>query len=310
MSSVSEELLEILRCPRSGQRLVVDGDRLLSEDRQHSYNFEKGIPDLRVPPKRLMIDMPWIEPWEEIDAMMFERPPPLRAPDIPADVDPYKASVLGPEGRGRLTLEIGCGERDSEPFFYARGYRYVATDVEVRGAGPDLMCDAHNLPFQNESFDVYYSRAVYEHLMCPLLALAEAQRVLRPGGTIMCACAFIYGFHDRASFFHCTHGALITMLRTAGFKNIRIWPGWYYTKSVPRWCFSGTFGSPWYCATRVGLTVADFTYTRLFNLARRILGKPPRSVQLREGHMAGGLNFAASKLGTHFITEDDRKEKL
>jgi len=295
MDSLSRELIDVLRCPQSGQKLVSDQGRFTSEDRSYVYRIENGILNLNFPPSHLCIDLPWVEPWEEIDGMSFERPVPLEGDDIPADVDPYKASVIGGEGEGRWVLEIGCGERHSEPYFQNRGFHYVGSDVDIRGRGPDVLCDAHNLPFIDESFDVYYSRAVYEHLMCPLLALTEAERVLRPGGIVMCACAFIYGFHDRASFFNCTHGALITMLREAGFEDIQIWPGWYYTKSVPAWCFKGAFGLPWRVSTHLGLTMADFTYMHAFNFVRRLVGKSPRSVQLRGGWMAGGLNFAARK---------------
>ena len=295
MPAIDSSLLDILRCPKTGKRLMVDGELIYNENRTCQYEFNNGVPDLFSPPERLQIDLPWIEPWDDIIQINFEPPEPMNAGDIPPDLDPHKAAVIGADGNGRRVLEVGCGERKSEPFFLARGFEYIATDVDFRGRGPDIRCDAHNLPFEDESFDVYYSRAVYEHLMCPLLALSEAARVLKPGGTLICSGSYIYGFHDVASFFHCSHAAWITMLRSVGFENIRIWPGWSYTESVPSWCFRGLFGKPWYWATRILLSVAEYTYTRLFNFARSLIAKPPHDLNRRKGYMAGGLNVAASK---------------
>jgi uncharacterized protein YbaR (Trm112 family) len=39
-------LLEVARCPRTGQRLRAEGDRLVTEDGSFSYRVENGIPVL------------------------------------------------------------------------------------------------------------------------------------------------------------------------------------------------------------------------------------------------------------------------
>jgi uncharacterized protein YbaR (Trm112 family) len=41
-----EFLLGIMRCPRTGQKLRSDRDRLLTEDGKYSYRIEDGIPVL------------------------------------------------------------------------------------------------------------------------------------------------------------------------------------------------------------------------------------------------------------------------
>jgi len=43
---------------------------------------------------------------------------------------------------------------------------------------------AYELPFPDDSFDFVYSRLVYQHLAQPLTALAEARRVVKPGGKV------------------------------------------------------------------------------------------------------------------------------
>ena len=41
-----EVLLEVARCPRTGQKLHPDWDRLVTEDGKYSYRIEDGIPVL------------------------------------------------------------------------------------------------------------------------------------------------------------------------------------------------------------------------------------------------------------------------
>jgi SAM-dependent methyltransferase len=46
--------------------------------------------------------------------------------------------------------------------------------------------DAEAMSFPNNSFDVVFSRAVFEHLASPANVLKEVRRVLRPGGVFYC----------------------------------------------------------------------------------------------------------------------------
>jgi uncharacterized protein YbaR (Trm112 family) len=39
-------LLEVARCPRTGQKLHAEGDRWVTEDGAHAYPLESGIPVL------------------------------------------------------------------------------------------------------------------------------------------------------------------------------------------------------------------------------------------------------------------------
>ena len=210
-------LLPRMRCPRSLQALVRKGDALESRDGRHRYPIANDVVDMRVPPERLQVNLRWVEIWDELDALRFELPPPLEVNDLPRHLDARLASIPGEQGGGRWLIEIGCGERLCEAYFTQRGFRYVGTDVDVRGRGPHVLADAHNLPFADGSFDLYASMAVYEHLASPLLAAIEARRVLTHGGRFFGTSAFVYGFHDRASFNHMTHAGLLWTFRMAGF---------------------------------------------------------------------------------------------
>jgi SAM-dependent methyltransferase len=100
----------------------------------------------------------------------------------------YRAEVLARVAgvRGRDILEIGCGEG---MMFDGTGTHPVQMDVSMtrvgRAAGKCrfLLCaDGYQLPFPGASFDVVLLVAVLEHTREPWRILAEARRVLKPGG--------------------------------------------------------------------------------------------------------------------------------
>ncbi len=290
-----EELLPRLRCPRSHQALVLEGEALCSSDGRFRYPITKGVPDLRSAPERLRVDLPWYEPWDDLKSLVLEPPARLRAPDLPSHLDGWLATVPGQFGQGRWILEIGCGERQCEGWFSPRGFRYVGTDVDHRGRGPHVLADAHNLPFRDETFDFYTSMAVYEHLVAPVVAAQEALRVLRPGGTFFGSAAFVYGFHDRASFHHMSHGGLLWTLRSAGFQVERMWADWPYPRSIAEMPFRGSRGLPWRVATRSFLWTMEWSFTRTSIVVRRILGRPKLDLQARRVETAGSVSFIARK---------------
>jgi SAM-dependent methyltransferase len=290
-----DELLPRLRCPRSFQSLEREGDELRSADGRFRYPIVDGVPDLRQPPARLQVDLPWYEPWEDLESLSLDPPEPMRASGLPSHLDGWLASVPGTVGDGRWIVEIGCGERQCEGWFAPRGFRYVGTDVDRRGPGPHVMADAHNLPFCDESFDLYTSMAVYEHLVAPVVAAREALRVLRPGGTFFGSAAFVFGFHDRASFHHMTHAGLLWTLRSAGFQVSRMWADWPYTKSIPQMSFRGVQALPWHVATRAFLSAMEWSFTRSSNLARRALGRRVLDLRARRVETAGSVSFIARK---------------
>jgi SAM-dependent methyltransferase len=85
------------------------------------------------------------------------------------------------------TLDIGSGER-------VLSAQTVRLDIMPH---PTLsVCgDACRLPFADGVFDLAVCSHVLEHVPCPAHAVAEAQRVVRPGGLIFWEVPFLYPFH-------------------------------------------------------------------------------------------------------------------
>jgi ubiquinone/menaquinone biosynthesis C-methylase UbiE len=103
----------------------------------------------------------------------------------------YRAEVLqrvtGVDGGD--VLEIGCGEG---MMFDDFAITPVQMDVSMRRLSkareknPAVLCaDGYHLPFKDRSFSIVLMVAVLEHTREPWRILAEARRVLKPGGTVV-----------------------------------------------------------------------------------------------------------------------------
>lgn len=70
----------------------------------------------------------------------------------------------------------------------------VETDVSL-GVRTAVICDGHDLPFADESFDGVIAQAVLEHVLDPYRCVAEMHRVLKPGGIIYAETPFMQQVH-------------------------------------------------------------------------------------------------------------------
>jgi 2-polyprenyl-6-hydroxyphenyl methylase/3-demethylubiquinone-9 3-methyltransferase len=98
-------------------------------------------------------------------------------------------------GAGRV-LDVGCGGGFLALQMAAEGHSVTALDVDesvfaaARSRASELTIDwvsgrAEALPFADESFDAVCVMDVLEHVNEPEVVVAEAARVLRPGGKLL-----------------------------------------------------------------------------------------------------------------------------
>jgi len=115
---------------------------------------------------------------------------------------PLYQRVLAGAAPGARVLDVGCGAGELLVAALSAGLTGSGVDV-ARGAlataeraapAADLRPgDAHDLPFDDDVFDLVALVQVLEHLTDPVLALREAGRVCVPGGAVR---ASVWGAPD------------------------------------------------------------------------------------------------------------------
>lgn len=128
---------------------------------------------------------------------------------------------------GRL-LEIGCGTKAKSQLVGRFVDRHVGLDHAATPHGVDrvdLLGDAHALPAKTGSFDCVLSTAVLEHLEEPVTALAEACRVLTPGGVAIYTLPLFWPLHEEPrDFYRYTRFGAEHLFRRAGFELVEVRP--------------------------------------------------------------------------------------
>ncbi len=164
-------------------------------------------------------------------------------------LDEFLAEV-GPSAR---VLDLGSGARQLGP-------NVVSFDigefpgVEVRG-------DAHHLPFQDAAFDAVVVQQVIEHVSEPARVLAEARRVLRPGGLAFISAPFVEPVHEPYDFYRWTRMGLEHLVSKT-FEVVSVEP------------YGGKFSAfSWILNTLVASTLKDNIRVRALSFSGVVLSR-------------------------------------
>lgn len=98
-------------------------------------------------------------------------------------------------------LDFGCGTKPYEHLFLHVS-EYTGVDFEGGGndynnTKVDVYYDGETLPFCNAKFDCILGTEVIEHIFNPERILSELNRVLKPGGTLLITCPFLWPEHEQ-----------------------------------------------------------------------------------------------------------------
>jgi ubiquinone/menaquinone biosynthesis C-methylase UbiE/glycosyltransferase involved in cell wall biosynthesis len=175
------EMLPLLRCPESGQRL-----RVVSDEWLETENGSRRWP---------------VKDWHPV---FFGDVAETRVfPDAHlSNAVPPKALGLAENAAGPV-LNISAGG----------SHTWLPNLIELETAifrNTDIVGDGHALPFADGVFDAVLAINAFEHYHNPDKAVAEILRVLRPGGKVFIHTAFMQPLHEPPwHFFNCTKFGLL-----------------------------------------------------------------------------------------------------
>ena len=151
--------------------------------------------------------------------------------DYPSQLCSHLAEEFGMK-KGQRLLDIGCGRGDFTKGFKDLGLEVAGIDrergdsdmfkeIDVRISN-DLEHD--RFPFDDNSFDVVFSKSVIEHIQNPDTFMKEQMRVLKPGGRVVAMVpdwqSQIFIFYDDPTHLHpYTASGLKDLLAMHGFAN-------------------------------------------------------------------------------------------
>ncbi len=143
-----------------------------------------------------------------------------------------------PVGDG-YCLDIGCGPGRHRALVQERGYHWMGFDRRDFAA-ITARSDAVALPLKAKSIAGVMAWQMLEYIEQPELVIAEAARVLEPGGVFCGSVSFLEPVHGRTCF-NLSPLILKRMLTRNGFADVEIKPGlnglalvlWTWLRSIP-----------------------------------------------------------------------------
>ena len=128
--------------------------------------------------------------------------------------------------RGEL-LDVGCGSKPFAPIFAGLVRRYWGSDLRASrylGAErPDAFATAEAQPFRSGTFDTVLGLSMLTYLPEPGRMIAEAHRVLKPGGILILEFTQMVPLHDEPhDYFRFTRFGAQHLLHEAGFDVVEV----------------------------------------------------------------------------------------
>ena len=195
---------DILICPACKAPIICGNGKIKCPKCGMIYHIKNNVPILLVD-KKLVKNV--IEKEGSFDK--YKNISKIFGSDIIADEPLKKGKAILLKGK---ILNIGSGSTRLND-------RTVNMDISLF-KNVDVVGDAHNLPFKNNSFDTVWCDAVLEHVRCPKKVVVEMYRVLKKGGHVFVVTPFIHKYHEHPNdFYRWTSSGLEELFESEGIKK-------------------------------------------------------------------------------------------
>lgn len=124
---------------------------------------------------------------------------------------------------GGTVLDIGCGTKPYRDLFNYK--RYYGIDVIKTNSKLDILANAYNIPFKENTIDVLLSTQVLEHLENPNIFMSEAFRVLKNDGKFILTVPQTWKIHEAPhDYYRFTKFGISYILLKSNFKILNLYP--------------------------------------------------------------------------------------
>jgi SAM-dependent methyltransferase len=194
---------DILACPKTGEKLSVEGDRMVSST-GISYPIVEGIPILIDDGQSIFKQAEFVQGRKTffsnnpLKRLVLQLIPELGVNySCKRNLQKVSEHISSIEKPRILTVGGSIEGKGAKEFLNNPAYEVIDTDVTF-GPRTKIVCDGHSLPFQDNSMDVVLIQAVLEHVLDPVKVVSEIHRVLKPNGIVYSEIPFMQQVHGKA----------------------------------------------------------------------------------------------------------------
>jgi SAM-dependent methyltransferase len=187
---------------------------------------------------------------------------------------------------GAVALDLGSDKCPYRELLESRGYAVKTLDLTL-DSGADYAGTAESTGLPSESFELVLCTQVIEHCMNPWRALAEAFRILKPGGSLIVSAPHVWFYHPHPTdHWRFTQEGLVQLCRDAGFDPTALLSqggsvlALFQVMNFLSYGVLGRMGAPLYAAANLlGSAVDRAVPNELFCVNFACLARRPEAVQ-------------------------------